>query len=189
MQYGRIRGGMHGEEQLYVNRRRERRQPAVMVVGPDRSQGRRCHGANRGMIGPSCHPRAGGDPGRPRRGCRRARTTRVFLTPPDKEPLRSIPAYAGMTWGRNDLLDVTNGRTILITPPVILAQAGIHASALPRGHAFSVSYKSAHSGLKLSMSVNFHRRSHFLMRFSLVMASLMSEWNRTRPTGSRHTCE
>jgi hypothetical protein len=33
MQYGRIRRGTQGEEQLYVNRRRERRQPAVMVVG------------------------------------------------------------------------------------------------------------------------------------------------------------
>jgi hypothetical protein len=32
MQYGRIRREMQGEEQQYVNRRRERRQPAVMVV-------------------------------------------------------------------------------------------------------------------------------------------------------------
>jgi hypothetical protein len=34
MQYGRMRCGMHGEEQLYVNRRRERRQLAVRVVDP-----------------------------------------------------------------------------------------------------------------------------------------------------------
>jgi len=34
---------------------------------------------------------------------------------------------------------------------------------VPSGHPFSVSYKSVHSGLKLSMSANFHRRSHFLM--------------------------
>ena len=34
MQYGRIRRGMQGEEQLYVNGRRERSQLAVMVVNP-----------------------------------------------------------------------------------------------------------------------------------------------------------
>lgn len=40
---------------------------------------------------------------------------------------------------------------------------------------FSASYRSAHSGLKFSISSSFQRRSHFLMRFSRAMASLMSE--------------
>jgi hypothetical protein len=95
MQYGRISGGMQGEKQLYVNRRREPRQPAVMVVGPARSQHWACDDADGGVSGPSCHPRTSGDPDK-RDGLPDG--DRIALTGVlSRRSVSWIPACAGMT--------------------------------------------------------------------------------------------